>query len=565
MDYVLQLLTRYGDDRVLTLYPRDPLPPHGLPDLPEIASDGHFRNFDYDKVFASEELAEIKILKPIKRGIDSGAQLFLCEVLKAPTPTQPEGQSSSYKPFDAGMKMVLKVFDPMLFPPVEKKPPMCGKQAEPQLSREAKALRHLYDKGLTGHPHLAPQYHGSWAIKFKRMYSNEMYWDYVGAILMEYIEGVSMESMCDRESMSDRDEGESENMSDSDGEIVCMVPKDKKAFLRFPSPSDDKHGQSFVDVSARLQVLRTLLDGCVSFMHAGIELNTFLPENIFITLGNNGVNLEEPRVVFLDYSHCVVWSDTETSSKGRADEYDSLLPKLPSKYLLDKHPLERLRLPPHPAWKFNTSNLFHFAGWFPSGWMSHEDRLKAWLVSEFGAADKGYSTYYDLVQVMEEAIKDAKSLYFEENPDKDEADLERGDRTLMRSSKWEEKEERLAAKEKNMMTEFEAKLLIRDKERAEKMKSQVDQPKRTKRHALSIRRKGGKPGGKQHKDGGHGGDERGGASASNVGEPTRTSSKHQRSPIDDDEYGSGDGGGEILESPKKRQNRGRGGGAGRRA
>ncbi|KAK2029846.1 hypothetical protein LX32DRAFT_638666 [Colletotrichum zoysiae] len=468
--YLHQEIQRYAPGQALTLYPRDPGTPYGLYDLPPLPAaeanlaEGQIRNFEPAAEFTSAELAHLEILEVIKGGISVGAQLLLCKVLQAPARAQPEGIRSSYKAFNPDLKVVLKVFDPIFFPrPGERdvvhRNISNNEWADRLLSREANALRHLYSKGLTGHPYLAPQYHGSWALRFDIGHSSRRC---VGAVLMEYIEGASIESMCDvkivYEGLNDASStpARGRTMLPEPNKMRFIVPNET-AFVRFPSSRDGKSGVSFGDLSARVRVFRTLLDGCVSVLHAGAELNSLLERDIFITLGNNGVDLEEPRVVFLDYTFSVVWSDTLSSKMGRADEYDSLFPKVPSSYLLDVHPLERLPRPPHPAWKYGDIGYFdHFSGWIPPEWIrcprpcegcqtGRESLCKKpfgdWLMQEFGAVNDRsgrYSSPDDLEQVLRKAAADAKRRYLEEFPGKVEADLERGDRALMRWP-WVEK------------------------------------------------------------------------------------------------------------------------------
>ncbi|KAK2050683.1 hypothetical protein LZ31DRAFT_589714 [Colletotrichum somersetense] len=209
---------------------------------------------------------------------------------------------------------------------------------------------------------------------------------------MEYIEGTSIESMCDRKIVDDSDDSDADGddgaSSMSDSGRLLIVPN-KTAFVRFPSSRDGKPGVSFGDLSASMRVFRTLLDGCV---------------------------------VFLDYTYSVIWSDTLSRKIGRADEYDSLFPKVPSSYLLDVHPLERLPRPPHPAWKYgDIGYLDGFSGWIPPEWMRCPRRCEGcptgrenlckkpfrdWLIQEFGAVNDRsgrYSSHYDLEQVLRKA------------------------------------------------------------------------------------------------------------------------------------------------------------------
>ncbi|KAK1590664.1 uncharacterized protein LY79DRAFT_659277 [Colletotrichum navitas] len=550
---------RYTPGQMLTLLPLVPAPPHGLPHLPSLEKKlpkGQVRNFDSTTTFSLRDVARVEVLELIKGGVGRGIQLVLCKVVKAPTNTQSGGVRNSYKSFDKEMKVVLKVFDPVLFPQAEDWDVRHGKMSEDDwadelLSREANALQHLYNKGITGHPHPAPQYHGTWAMEFEFKDLHDVRKRHVGAVLMEYIEGASMESMCDRKIVYDDD-------GDDDDWRVLMVPNN--AFLSPPSSQDGKSGVSFSDLSARLKVFRTLLDGCVSFLHAGIDRNTFLARDIFLTLGNNGVDLEEPRVVFLDYSYSVVWSDTTTSKQGRADEYDGMFPKVPSHYLLNEHPLQQLPRPPHPAWKYNARNLSQFAGWFPPEWMDRPGDLKDWLEKEFGELVEGkYSTYKTLVRVLEQASEAAKRRYFAEYPGKAAADLETGDRTLMLHPEREEKRLREEAKHKEETEEFR-ETMRRIKQFEEEEKSRVDQPKDVDKKSGTWGkfrlpfRSGKDKGVKQAKDGGHGGDAEGGASASVGGGPAGTSTKRQGGQIDDDgKHGAGEGGGESLIIDKKRR------------
>ncbi|KAK1993190.1 hypothetical protein LX36DRAFT_540622, partial [Colletotrichum falcatum] len=397
---LLRQIQQYRVGEKLKLYPRAPAVPHSLPGLPKLQdkdklAEGKVRNFNPETEFEPEQLAEVKVLEVIKGGIQRGIQLLLCEVLKAPTRTLP---GDSYESFDAGLKVVLKVFDHIFFPPAAiwdtlHRDMKDHERADSLLCGESNAFWHLYDKGLTGHPHPAPQYHGSWAMQFHIGHPPDIRLRCVGAILMEYIDGDSIENICSRESADDSDD-------------------ESLAFLRFPSPQDGKSVMYFKGRSARLKVFRRLIDGCASFLHKGFNRNTFLPRDIFLTLGNKGVNLQEPRVVFLDYTYCVVWSDTLMSKTGRADEYDSEFPKVPSEYLLHLHPLERLPRPPHPAWKFSSvSYFYHLTGWFPHGWLNRQVNFKNWLEEEFGKDHEKYSRHETLVHVLERAIDEAKREY----------------------------------------------------------------------------------------------------------------------------------------------------------
>ncbi|KAJ0163591.1 hypothetical protein CTA2_2744 [Colletotrichum tanaceti] len=402
--YLEQEIRRYDPGETLTLYPRDPGPPHGLPEYkkpPEHdLKDGWIPYFDPTKEIAPQERAQVEVLEIITGGIDLGAQLLLCKVLKAPV-SMPTETPTNYMSFSAGMKLVLKVFDPIFFPEAEgwewcRRGLSKNVEVDGHLSREANAYQYLFAKKITGHPHIVPQFHGSWAVKFDVGGSAKKQWRCAGAVLIEYIEGVSFESLCDR-----------------DEKTEYMIPETTS--LRPPGSADASW--TFNEPPNRLKVFKTLLHNCVSFLHTGSDHRTFLPRDVFLTLGNNGVDLDEPRVVILDYSYCIVWSHTIESKVGMASEVDPCLPEVPSKLLLNVAPMERMRRPPHPADVFDTGNLAIFAGWFPSDWMQKPHLLHEWLKSEFGEVVEGeYSTLDELEKIMEHAIAEAKRLYSLEKP-----------------------------------------------------------------------------------------------------------------------------------------------------
>ncbi|WDK23590.1 hypothetical protein CGRA01v4_14882 [Colletotrichum graminicola] len=228
---------------------------------------------------------------------------------------------------------------------------------------------------------------------------------YVGAVLMEYIEGASMESMCNREIVYDDD-----YYDDDDGRVF-MVPKN--AFLSPPSSQDGKSG-------------------------------------------NNGDDLEEPRVVFLDYSYSVVWSDTITSKEGRADD-DCLDPLI-------------LHGSTPPATSPSSPAGFRLSG--RNARLLFED----WLEKEFGELVEGkYSTCETLVRVLEQASEAAKRRYLADYPGKADADLEMGDRTLMLYPEREEQRLREGAMYKETTDNFH-EAMRRIKQFEEEEKSRVDQP-----------------------------------------------------------------------------------------
>ncbi|KAK1639359.1 hypothetical protein BDP81DRAFT_404137 [Colletotrichum phormii] len=73
------------------------------------------------------------------------------------------------------------------------------------LSRESWAYKHLYQKNLTGPPNITAQYYGTWAVKFPAGKTPEGRDQYktVALILMEYIDGYSIDDLCNRDEYGD--------------------------------------------------------------------------------------------------------------------------------------------------------------------------------------------------------------------------------------------------------------------------------------------------------------------------------------------------------------------------
>ncbi|KAK6208494.1 hypothetical protein QIS74_12012 [Colletotrichum tabaci] len=413
---------RYDPGQKLTLYPYKPVEPYGLEqyDQPksfhyEVKHSGWVRNFDPTKAHKTppKQQARIEVVKLLSGGIGTGPQVLLCKVTKAPDeskylhapfPGNPRKRHSVQAP----SLLVAKVFDSMFFPGrTDFLSAIYGDDvyAEQLLSREAGALAYLYERGLpvgpaakgkksqennnsvTGHPHLVPQYYGSWTVGFNMGENDKGVTKYrcAGLLLMEYIEGRIMEQVCVRDS--------------------------KTKFLR-PNPNPlvfheymDVLGHSqkrtlTLTEDVRLKIFRDVAHEVVSHMHIGIEHSDFLPENLMITLRDHGsrdgvIELDEPRVVLLDYTLTEVWRKTRDGKQEGQSQ----------------HCLEMLPLPPHPLERFSPQGMPHFIGWFNAEWT--EEQFDNWARKEFGELEEGsekgskgkYSTFKTLDKIEENILQ----------------------------------------------------------------------------------------------------------------------------------------------------------------
>ncbi|KXH26860.1 hypothetical protein CSAL01_05307 [Colletotrichum salicis] len=354
---------RYKPGKTLTLCPRDPGIPYGLPEYgPGISPESNewlLPNLN-PTIEQPDHEAQVEIIECLKGGIEGGALVILCKIIKAPSI-----RHGAHHPLTCGLK--LEIFLRELAP---------SDLPNQLLGREANAYEYFYNQGMTGNPHMVPQYYGSWAIKF-----HTRQWRCAGAVLIEHIQGQSLEKIC------------------KGHESGALSPD--QAMLPFPdSTSGKKEGLSFKDLSSRLKVFKQIVHGGVCFKHVGADLTNFddfVPHNIFLTFDNNSqLALENVRPVLLDYSRCVIWSQSRQGMHGRLDEVCPDAPPIPGRYVLDKSPMQRLPRPPHPLIIYN----------------------HVWVKAEFGdPTQKGnYSTRDMLTEIMHKAWRTGQESYESEKP-----------------------------------------------------------------------------------------------------------------------------------------------------
>ncbi|KAK1535059.1 uncharacterized protein CCOS01_03811 [Colletotrichum costaricense] len=244
-----------------------------------------------------------------------------------------------------GQLAVLKVYDAMFYPfqyGMYQGPWKVTSRADQEHSREAGAYKHLWTHKKTGYPHLAPQYYGSWAIKLTT--TNSAVKDkqrFARAIIMEYIEGTSIEELCFRTAKE-----------------YLLVPRNMKQCKMADGTTWN------LDRKVRLDVFKELLGGYVNMLHHGVNMRLD-PQNILLTgkRGDEVLKAEQPRVVAIDYVDAMI--DDER-----------------------KEPLRIYQIwekPPHPWGETSLPKMQYFHGWFPHHWKpGHFD---SWLIRTFGQLD----------------------------------------------------------------------------------------------------------------------------------------------------------------------------------
>ncbi|KAF3802116.1 hypothetical protein GCG54_00012362 [Colletotrichum gloeosporioides] len=119
-----------------------------------------------------------------------GPQKVLCKVVQTASASSDGNEN---KALVLGQLVFLKLYDPLFWPLKVDLSEFCFKvtvRAGFAQSNEVGAYSHLFKAGLTGFPHLAPQYHGFWAVSATcadPKYAVKV--RHVVALALEYVEG----------------------------------------------------------------------------------------------------------------------------------------------------------------------------------------------------------------------------------------------------------------------------------------------------------------------------------------------------------------------------------------
>ncbi|KAF4900691.1 hypothetical protein CGCVW01_v013408 [Colletotrichum viniferum] len=397
----------YTVGKRLTLFPYEPVRPYGTP---AYHSPRGVRNFDAKADFAKTQ-AKVQIEKVIRVGPDRESQIFSCKVLEAPVEERPafyqsplslipKNKDSRARRPPLTRKLVGKVYDSTWLP-------SCFVSPSPDtryFSREHAAYAYYRWNKKTGYPHTMPQFYGGWVtkVKYGTNMMGEPQFKYVGLILIEYIDGRSIEDLCYRE---DIEEGYLDELCPYESSFGTSGEGNQIRRVTF----DEKNRQLFIQI---------MLHGICQGFQLGVEHHNLSPENVFVTLRNGTQDLEELRVVILDHEDTQVWFETKYSKRPGNLSYC----------------LQKLPFPIHPRERCSVVALTKFQGWWPPSGHGRpadevEKEFKQWLLSEevFGPlveatdkkdldkpdemrpyANKRYSTFdtLDLIGERQDAMLD---------------------------------------------------------------------------------------------------------------------------------------------------------------
>ncbi|KAH0439425.1 hypothetical protein CcaCcLH18_02902 [Colletotrichum camelliae] len=387
-----RLEEKYSVGKKLTLFPYEPERPYGMR---AYHPPQGVRNFEPEADFTNTK-ARVQIEEIICRGPGRSSQIFSCKVLEAPVEERPafyqsplslipKNKNSKSRRPPLIRKLVGKVYDTCISSIYYASDSDRASKAPGYFSREHAAYAYYRWNKKTGYPHTMPQFYGGWMTKVKdgTNIMGEPKFKYVGLILIEYIDGCSIEDLCSREDIEE-------------GYIGQLCPYESPVAI---SGKGYQIRRVTFDEKNRQLVIQIMLHGLVQGFQLGVEHHELSPKNVFVTLKNGTQDLEEIRVVFLDHD------DTQ---------------KLP--------------FPTHPRERCSAVALGKFQGWWPPSAEGRsadevEKEFRQWLLSEevFGPlveatdkedlvkpdkmrpyANKRYSTFdtLDLIGERQDAIQD---------------------------------------------------------------------------------------------------------------------------------------------------------------
>ncbi|KAK6224286.1 hypothetical protein QIS74_02613 [Colletotrichum tabaci] len=311
---------------------------------------------DFDETKQSDDngRVQLEVVAVLAGGVgmaySRGPQKLKCKVLKTPSPNP---EKREYEPLNVGDLVVAKVHDPLFYPRVGDGFDILYKlttRADMGLSDETGAYKQLFKKGITGYPHLAPQYYGTWTAGVKS--TNPKFRGrtrHVGIVLIEYVDGVSLDQLFVRNSQC----------------IAVPRPGPVKAF----STSDPVE----LTLEFRLETMAQLLSGCCRQYHDGVTHCVIEPENIIVSVRKEN---QQPRVALVGNTAGLV---------------DHLMSKPTRAYARFAHP-------PHPYFRFSIFRLETFLGWIPAEWKRgnsrHTPDLFKWYFETFGMPDSDRFTCF---------------------------------------------------------------------------------------------------------------------------------------------------------------------------
>ncbi|KAF3802147.1 hypothetical protein GCG54_00012393 [Colletotrichum gloeosporioides] len=355
----LAALAKYAKGQQMVLRPfMNPGPPHTtgmFPDPQGTDSSGrafdnfigeHPTNFDRNTFihFEDKELAVLEVVGTISGGLDHSRQILRCKAIR--TPVSHEGRTPMPIFDDKQQYIVAVAEDAALYDD-----PFW---ADNHLCRKVAVLQELHKRTKTGLGTVNPDYYGTWILETDD-HTAEAGKRYIGIILMEHLEGRTIEELCTREPAPDGERGN------------LIAPSNP---ISITGADGAEHLLDVTSTEVRHHIVKQIMHGVVDMEHVGIQRSALNADDVMVVFRRGGEILDKPQAVLLEFLVCEVWS-TLWDGEKLFDNSDDLYQQLPR--------------PLHPFDEFTHNDFEDLDGWYDTNWRAENRvRLDAWMLKQFG-------------------------------------------------------------------------------------------------------------------------------------------------------------------------------------
>ncbi|KAH0427497.1 hypothetical protein CcaCcLH18_09665 [Colletotrichum camelliae] len=309
----------------------------------------YLENFNPDIHCEDDEFAKLDIVDVISGGLEHSRQYLLCKASNTPRGNKTYAPIPAFD--DKKQYVVALVQDRVCYGDG------FSKDADERLFRRSAVYQRIHERTETGFGTVNPEYYGTWILEtIDNAESLPGRKRYVGVILMEHLEGQTIEQLCTREWAPKEEEGD-------------LIPP-SRPILR--SAADGSITMLDVtDVKVRNEIVMHIMHGMVTNTHVGAYLTTPDASNVMIVFRRGGELLRKPQAVIINNvcTRIHIWR------KGRKYGHEN--------------PDGLVEKPLHPFDRFWTGDFESLDGWHNLGWrLEYRVKFEAWMLRQFGLMDE---------------------------------------------------------------------------------------------------------------------------------------------------------------------------------
>ncbi|KAF0318945.1 hypothetical protein GQ607_013904 [Colletotrichum asianum] len=295
--------------------------------------------------FDDKKMAVLEVVDTLSGGMAYGRQIILCKAIA--TPVSNEGRSRMPISADKHQYVVAVAGNAAL-----DDDPF---RADNHLCRKVARLHKLHKRTKTGLGTIHPDYYGTRILETNDN-AEELPGGrrYVGIILMEHLEGRTIEELCTRE----------------------PAPKEEVGDLIAPSipttilvADGTEHILDVTRTEVRNHIVKQIMHGTVIMSHMGIYCDVDAAD-VLVVSRRGGEILDQPQAVMLELMVGKGWFARWEDERLFDNSND---------------PYQRLTRPLHPFDRFTHNDFEDFDGWYDTNWRAENRvRLDAWMLKQFG-------------------------------------------------------------------------------------------------------------------------------------------------------------------------------------